>query len=108
MTNKTLTAGVKVFSVLVVALLIVWGAVCAGYALSVLWGWFMVPLFGLPVLSVAQAYGVALVVQAAKGYNSKELKFGGSGAEALASLVFAPPLVYGLLLSFGWVAKAWV
>jgi hypothetical protein len=33
-----------------------------GYALSVLWGWFIVPTFNLPPLSVAPAIGVAMVV----------------------------------------------
>ena len=31
-------------------------------ALSVLWGWFLVPVFNLPPPSVAQAIGIALVV----------------------------------------------
>ena len=31
-----------------------------GYALSVLWGWFMVPTLGLPHLSVVQALGISL------------------------------------------------
>lgn len=32
-----------------------------GYVLSVLWAWFAVP-FGLPVLGVVQAMGIALLV----------------------------------------------
>ncbi len=33
-----------------------------GYVLSVLWGWFIVPTFGVPALGIAPALGVALVV----------------------------------------------
>lgn len=33
-------------------------AVITGLVLSVLWGWFMAPLFGLPVITVAQAIGL--------------------------------------------------
>jgi len=41
---------------------IVLGIVLNGYALSVLWGWFMVPTFNLPKLTVAPAIGIAMVV----------------------------------------------
>ncbi len=33
-----------------------------GYALSILWGWFIVPTFGAPTLNIAPAVGIALVV----------------------------------------------
>lgn len=33
-----------------------------GWALSTLWDWFIVPVFGVPVLSVVQAIGISLVV----------------------------------------------
>ena len=39
-----------------------------GWALSVLWGWFIVPIFGLPVLTQVQALGVALVM----GFMTKQ------------------------------------
>ncbi len=32
-----------------------------GYALSVLWGWFIVPVFHLPAMGVAAGCGMALV-----------------------------------------------
>jgi uncharacterized membrane protein len=38
------------------------GATLEGYVLSVLWGWFVVPVFGLPALSIPFAMGLALVV----------------------------------------------
>lgn len=31
---------------------------------SVLWGWFMVPFFGLPVLSILQVWAVMMTLQA--------------------------------------------
>ena len=33
-----------------------------GFVLMKLWGWFMVPQFGLPVLSLSGAIGVGMVV----------------------------------------------
>lgn len=36
-------------------------AVIRGVTLSILWSWFMVPVFGLPALSIASAIGLCLV-----------------------------------------------
>ena len=38
------------------------GAIWRGYAFSILWGWFIVPIFGLPVLSIPLAIGLSMVV----------------------------------------------
>lgn len=40
------------------ALYAIWG----GYVLTCLWGWFVVPTFALPPLTLAQAIGVSLIV----------------------------------------------
>lgn len=51
-----------IFGVLaVLAQSILWGGFWVGLTLSVLWGWFAAPLFGLPELTVWQAYGLALI-----------------------------------------------
>lgn len=34
----------------------------SGWALSILWSWFMVAVFALPALTIPQAIGVSLVV----------------------------------------------
>lgn len=34
-----------------------------GWALGILWGWFIVPMLGLPQISVAQAMGIAAIVR---------------------------------------------
>lgn len=38
------------------------GVIMGGYVLSVMWGWFIVPVFDAPPLSVPVAIGVALVI----------------------------------------------
>lgn len=112
MTNKTLTAGVAAsallggFAALIIA--IVWAGAWAGLTLSVLWGWFVVPLFGVPALSVAQAYGLGLVVRAASGLKDPDSKDKGGFGLAIARMVLLPPFICGLFLLFGWVARAWV
>ncbi len=53
-----------------VAFLMVFSAIFNGYALSVLWGWFVVPTFGAPALDVVPAIGIALVV----GYMTHQMR----------------------------------
>ncbi len=33
-----------------------------GWVLSILWGWFIVPVFGLPGLSIVQSIGIAMTI----------------------------------------------
>lgn len=112
MTTKTLTPGVAASAFLgglaALVLGLVWGAAWSGYTLSVLWGWFMAPTFGLPALSVAQAYGVALVVRVAKGFDMRSDKNPDSFGVAVAKSFVIVPFACGLFLLFGWVAKVWV
>ena len=55
-----------VLSVLVAVLVggaLLIGIVWNGFVLSTLWGWFMVPAFGLPAFGVIKAAGISLVVR---------------------------------------------
>lgn len=48
-----------------VTLLVGWSFVSfawSGYVLSVLWGWFIVPAFGVPAIRVPVAIGIALLM----------------------------------------------
>lgn len=112
MTDKTLTVGVAASALLggIAALVLglAWGAAWAGFTLSVLWGWFVVPTFGLTAISAAQAYGIALVVRAAHGLRGAESKGNDSAGAVMAKLFVLPPFVCGLFLLFGWAAKSFV
>ncbi len=67
--------GFTVFGVFVgFALLIVVSALLNGWVLSILWGWFIVPTFGLPKLSVVTAIGIALTVHYLTYQYHKEAK----------------------------------
>ena len=106
-TNVGAAAGVVVGLVAFIVLALAWGAAWSGFTLSVLWGWFVVPVFGAPSLSVAQAYGLALVVRVASGLKDAESKGDKGFGLVLAKLVLVPPFICGLFLLVGWVAKAW-
>ena len=55
-------AAVTVFVLVGVFVLIPVLLIWKGFALSVLWGWFVAPLFGLPLLSIPSAIGICIVV----------------------------------------------
>ncbi len=54
--------GVGCFGLIVFTLLaVVVGTIANGWALSTLWGWFIVPLFGLPALTIPYALGISTI-----------------------------------------------
>lgn len=94
-------------SVAAIPLSIVWGGYWSGLTLSILWGWFVVPMFALPALTLLQAYGLALVLRAVQGYQAQPKSEDGFGG-ALAKAFILPPVLAGLVLLAGWVAKSWM
>ena len=86
---------------LVLFLMIPAGLIVTGYVGMTLWGWFVVPTFGLPALNIAQAIGIDLVVShwvvQAKLYKfDKEQYF-----KMSLMYMIVVPLTF---LFFGWVA----
>lgn len=49
-------------SFLLAAVVLALAVLLEGYILSVMWGWFMAPVFSLPRLGIAPAIGIALVI----------------------------------------------
>lgn len=62
MMKKDVTPAGCVFAIFYLPVLMFVSAVANGYALSVLWRWFIVPIFYLPALNIPQALGLALVI----------------------------------------------
>lgn len=86
-----------------IGLLMVFSSIFNGYALSVLWGWFIVPTFGAPALGIVPAIGVAMVVNylTYQTHNCKKEKksFGEQLAEGTMMAILKPSLA----LFFGWI-----
>lgn len=89
----------------VIGLSIVWGGFWTGLTLSVLWGWFAAPLFGLPVLTIWQAYGLALIVRTLQRHKVE--KSDDSFGAAIGKTLCTPPLLAGVMLGVGWCVKTW-
>ena len=105
--KKTFAIFVALWVLLALFLVIVlWGAVWAGLALSVLWGWFVVPLFGLPPIALWQAYGLTLTLAALRVWGQERVVR--DGKTAAWAMVVQPPVLCGLLLLVGWCVKALV
>jgi len=85
----------------VVAMILV-ATLLRGWALSVLWGWFVVPIFGVPALGIAQAIAVAMVVSMLthQYVPSKEKDTWGPWAQIFLAPLFA--------VGIGWIVKQYI
>ncbi|HEV2734879.1 MAG TPA: hypothetical protein VGV85_08560 [Longimicrobiaceae bacterium] len=76
-------------------------AVWEGFALKVLWGWFVVPAFNAPALGWAHAVGLSLIagllVMSPRQYKGHEQ----DSTKTLVSAALAPAVV----LAAGWLVK---
>jgi len=84
-------------------LLIALEVVLSGYAISVLWVWFVVDTFNVAALSIPQCIGLALLVSyMTKQYQNTETA--SNAVEAFGKALFLMLAKAGLALSIGWVA----
>ena len=97
----------SLFYVLFVWLTIPFFALLRGWVISIMWGWFVVPVFHLPVLGVLQAMGLALVVgvimpgySSAKNENKSLLTLVGE----FIAIAFGPLVA----LFIGWLIKSFM
>lgn len=88
-------------------LILVLGMLWAGYVLSILWAWFMVPAFGLPAISIPLALGIALIVS----YLTREITTDRTDkpyAEMLAFKAVIATLKPFFALITGWIIRLFV
>ena len=75
------------------------------YVVSTLWGWFVVPIFGLKALTVVQAWGLALIPSWFMYKTKSQEKVDKSNYVS----VFANPLIAaGCWLLMGWILKHYI
>lgn len=84
-----------------------WSAAWTGFTLSILWSWFIVSNFNLPHLSIADGYGVALILRAGLGLRDVETKVGENFADSFQKLMWTAPCASGLFLALGYAATSW-
>ncbi|PIT88095.1 MAG: hypothetical protein COU29_03720 [Candidatus Magasanikbacteria bacterium CG10_big_fil_rev_8_21_14_0_10_36_32] len=93
-------------SALGVVLLLALGTIISGFVLSMLWGWFIVPVFGLPELSIVAAVGISLTVRYLT-YQEKDENDDKKKTDRITSekviLILKPFVTPLLILLFGYI-----
>lgn len=93
-------AAFNVFAgVVIVPLVLAATSIWRGFVLSILWGWFLVPL-GMPPLTVAYAIGVSLIVGFLTVRHSKE-----DEQPEYGKAMLRVTLVPAFALAFGWIVS---
>jgi len=89
-------------------LTVIISSIMNGWALSTMWGWFVVPLFHLPELNIPYAIGISMVVgmlvRQASQENKKEKSWSTIVAEIFAYAIFTPLFTVFL----GWIVKGFL
>jgi hypothetical protein len=67
-----------------------------GFCLSVLWGWLIVPVFGLPALGIAPAIGLTVFLNYLLNHKKEE--------SSLGDVLLGPMLALGV----GWVIHLFI
>lgn len=90
-------------SVVGIGILMAFSSILNGYALSVLWGWFVVPTFSVPALGIVPAIGIAMMVSylTYQTHNCKKEERGSDKklSEGIMTVVLKPLLA----LLLGWI-----
>lgn len=85
----------------------IFSALMYGWALALLWSWFVAAQFGLPLLSLAQAIGLSLTVHLftfKHEDDEKKKEF----MEVIASSVAKAVLVPLFFAGYGWVVHQFI
>lgn len=89
-------------------LLVIIGAVWNAYVLTILWEWFVVPTFDLPLLSLIPAIGIVMTVSYLTHQYIPNVAEQGSKWEKLSRPYVYIALKPALALVFGWTVKQWM
>lgn len=83
------------------------GSVWSGYVLTILWGWFIVPVFHLPALLLVPAMGLGLVVRYLTHQYDRYVSTESSSKQLLNGLVYSA-LAPALMLGIGAILVRWM
>lgn len=74
-----------------------------GWAMTILWGWFITPVFGLASPGLAACLGLSVTVDAFWGIRQREPADDCTFGEKCLRLILWPVATISLLLALGWV-----
>lgn len=87
----------------IIGIVMILSSILNGWVLSVLWGWFIVPTFGAPSISIVQAIGIALVVSFLTRKTDTKDDDTRSTKEKFAVASIAVFIAPAFALFFGWI-----
>lgn len=73
----------------------------AAYVTTILWAWFIVPIFGLPLLSLAQAFGLTVFTVYFLSLDLRQRKDLGDDIYKIIGNAF---IRLGAVVAVGWLA----
>lgn len=101
--------GVTLLALLAIPVVLVVSSIANGFVLSVLWGWFVIPLFEVPSLTIAQAVGFSMVVSfLTYQYNDSDKKEEKSLTERIVYLILLAIMRPALVLVTGYIVHLFV
>ncbi len=74
-----------------------------GWAAAILWGWFMVPIFGAPSLTTLQCWAIALTLSLFRPRFTMQKSDPDELWNAIGGVALTPPIS----LVLGWAIKNW-
>ena len=85
--------------------LVVWpiGTVARGYVLVKLWAWFVMPVFGLPALTIGYALGIACLLNYVTAQSADYVRPERTPREAAIFSILNALLTPVLVFAFGWI-----
>jgi len=79
-----------------------------GWVFSILWSWFIVPLFSLPVLSVPEAIGIAMIIKMIT-YQYQDPSIGNKSIiELIGNLIGIAIIAPFIILFTGWIVTLFI
>ena len=91
--------GKLVSSIAIIAI----ATVVRGWAISVLWGWFIIPIFNSPVLSVGEGIGLSLMVSVFSVGNTAKREDSKSFALWIIQSGVASTISLGTFVLLAWI-----
>ena len=79
-----------------------------GWILSIMWGWFIVPLFHLPELTIPYAIGISSVAGLFMNKSTQNKIDEGIFSEKLIKALSVTFLVPLMVLGFGWIVLQFI
>lgn len=103
--EKCLAFLVGIILVVLMFLFIMAGGIFEAFVVTKLWGWFVVPTFGLPELSIAVAFGIGMLIALVTNHgNFTKIPGETTSMSKLISYLWFRPAV---LLLVGWIVVSY-